>query len=187
MSCAAGEVLTGTCSTESNKVCTPCTGANAKPENAEYNTPGQCDFACHAFYGPADTCATRDETSTCLWKTSSTYNFAAAQAKCQETPGASLASVHTQAENEIIKNLGLGYLGAIESTTTNGVWTWNDGTAWDYTAPMNDGLNSGSETRIIMNSDNLWHDAGANIYPAICRLESEDAGYCAGLGGTMVN
>jgi hypothetical protein len=80
----------------------------------------------------------------------------------------------------------VGYLGAIE-TSTNGMYDWSDGTPWDYTAPMNDGLSS-SETRIIMNSDFKWHDSGTGgtVVPAICRLEAPAPGACSALGGTVV-
>ena len=42
--CAAGEVVSGVCSTESNPMCVACDPG--RPANAFYTTPGSCDWLC---------------------------------------------------------------------------------------------------------------------------------------------
>jgi len=103
--------------------------------------------------------ATKDKTSsnkatfhpdapTCFFMEVGTYQYATARSKCQESDGADIASIHSAAENTLVRKLHLktsksgkynhwwrrnlyaAYLGAEE--TSRGVWKWSDGSAWDY-------------------------------------------------------
>ena len=89
-----------------------------------------------------------------------------------KSQGMAIASVHSQAENDMIRPLlkTVSYLGAVE-TKINAKWAWTDGTPWDYTNPSNDGLKS-SETRLAYNPGTpQWHDwgTGSDKLGVICR------------------
>jgi len=105
-----------------------------------------------------------------------TGNYAQGVAHCLTVKGGGyrIASVHSDEENALMYKLvyDIGqpcYIGA-EETSINGVYTWNDGTPWDYTPALNDGLSSG-ETRIAAAADGKWHDWGTGevVWSVICR------------------
>ena len=83
--------------------------------------------------------------------------------------GMTMASIHSHQENIAAKaailaakgkwgqHKNLAYLGA-EETSTNAVYTWNDGSAWDYLPTKHDGFKSIHETKIALWVGNGWHD-----------------------------
>ena len=88
-------------------------------------------------------------------------NYADSVTHCK-AQGMTIASIHSLAENDAVKKLlrRTSYLGATE-TTTNGEWTWADGSPWDFTNPSNDGLKSSGETRIAFTTGRpQWQDWG---------------------------
>jgi hypothetical protein len=82
---------------------------------------------------------------TCFFMEVGMYQYAAARSKCQETNGADIASIHSAAENTLVRTLHVdtsksgrystywgrklfaAYLGAEETSTD--VWKWSDGSA----------------------------------------------------------
>jgi len=101
-----------------------------------------------------------------------TYDSCVAHCLTVDGGGYRIASVHSDAENDLLYKLvtEATYIGA-EETSVNGVWAWNDATPWDYTPSMNDGLNNVFETRIAAYTDGKWHDwgTGESSIPVICR------------------
>ena len=85
-----------------------------------------------------------------------------ARCRCCNSQGMSIASIHNQEEDDVVRSLvnTNSYLGAMESTK-NGVWEWADGTPWDYTDPSNDGLANIRESRLAFSPGTpRWHDWG---------------------------
>ena len=93
---------------------------------------------------------------------SSTRDYAASVKYCASI-GMTIASIHSQAENNAIKSMlrTTSYVGATEignGGTSAKHWKWDDGTPWDYINPSNDGLRT-SENRIAFSTGNpQWHD-----------------------------
>jgi len=83
--------------------------------------------------------------------------------------GMKMASIHSHRENNAAKAAilaaegtwahfkYLAYLGA-EETSTEAVYTWNDGSAWDYTPTHHDGLHGVSESKIALWVGRGWND-----------------------------
>ena len=77
-------------------------------------------------------------------------------------------TIHNKETNEFIKNRIDGkrsWLGAIEDPSRSGVWTWWDGSPWDYSnwenGQPNDWVGHGfdHQDRIIMwSGSGLWND-----------------------------
>jgi hypothetical protein len=79
---------------------------------------------------------------------------------CAQQPGRKLASIHSDAENLVVMNTinVVAYIGAIE-TSTNGVYSWSDGTPFDYTTSWgDDGLDNTNESRIAAKATGMWSD-----------------------------
>ena len=79
---------------------------------------------------------------------------------CESKPGYTVASIHSQAENDqvitaIASEVQNGawsgpaaYLGASE--IQNGQWVWEDGSPSNWMNPLNDGMNSPTESRLAV-------------------------------------
>jgi hypothetical protein len=98
-------------------------------------------------------------------------NYADSVAWCQ-SQGMQIASIHSQEENDLVFSMltTTSYLGANEDE--NGVWSWDDGSEWDYLNPENDGLNSDTESNLAFaDYDGLWHDwnNGESELGVVCR------------------
>ena len=82
----------------------------------------------------------------------------------------SIVSVHSQEQCDyILADLDCyAYLGA-ESDGT-GVWSWHDGTAWDFVNPENDGIVGIGETRMVFQTNGQWHDwaNGEAMHGVVC-------------------
>jgi len=79
---------------------------------------------------------------------------------CAQQPGRMLASIHSDAENLVVMNTinVVAYIGAIE-TSTNGEYSWSDGTPFDYrTSWGDDGLDNTNESRICAKQTGMWSD-----------------------------
>merc|ERR1712070_458047 len=157
-----------------------CKGAGS-PETSRTNTPTSYPTA-----------APTKPNYTCFYRTTAHSDYAGSRANCQKTAGADIASIHSPYENSVVQTLTFhrhSFIGAIESKNNgNGnmdEFVWSDGSAWDYTAPYNDGLMSG-ETRIVIHRG-MWHDwgTGGGNMPAVCRINT-NVDRCADLGGMSI-
>ena len=92
-------------------------------------------------------------------------------------PGASLASVHSVEENAFLHDLADsihpswydGYLLGGSDAQTEGVWTWSDGSDWDFEA-WGEHDPEGGRKRNCMYVTNIyryihWSDAGCEDFP----------------------
>ena len=86
-----------------------------------------------------------------------------------------IASVHSQAENDAIVKLVMAgsspaYLGATD-TAKNGAWSWEDASIWDYQSSKNSGLRNVKETHLVMYHSGMWHDwgKGEDKLGVVCR------------------
>jgi len=109
-------------------------------------------------------------------------NYADSVAFC-EAQGMTIASIHSQEENDAVFALltTTSYLGANEDS--NGVWSWDDGTEWDYVNPQNDGLSSNAESNLAFaDYDGNWHDwnNGESELGVVCRASGGGSGGCGG-------
>merc|ERR1719231_533950 len=153
-----------------------CKGAGS-PETSRTNTPTHYPTA-----------APTKPNYTCFYRTTAHSDYAGSRANCKKTAGADIASIHSAYENSVVQTLTFhrhSFIGTIESKN-NGhgnmdEFVWSDGSAWDYTAPYNDGLKSG-ETRIVIHRG-MWHDwgTGNGNMPAVCRINT-NVDRCADLG-----
>jgi hypothetical protein len=105
----------------------------------------------------------------CFFKDDGRRNYADSEKFCQ-SKGATIASIHSQAENDAVRPLAkrTAYLGAKRNAQNK--WEWVDGTKWDYTAPQA-GLTNTREKVIVFHSDGRWHDygTGTHRFGVICR------------------
>ena len=106
-----------------------------------------------------------------------TRNFSESVRHCV-AHGMTIASVHSQAENDAIVKLVMAqkspaYLGATD-TAKNGVWTWEDASLWDYQSSKNSGLGSAKETHLVMYHSGVWHDwgKGEDKLGVVCRKDN---------------
>ena len=100
----------------------------------------------------------------------SSRTYAESVAFCEEQ-GMTIASIHSQEENDMVFAMltTASYLGATE--VSNGVWSWDDGSEFSYVNPNNDGLSSDSESHLAFATDGLWHDwgTGDSEIGVVCR------------------
>ena len=94
-----------------------------------------------------------------------------------KSQGGNIASIHNDAENNVVMDLAKqnAFLGA--ESDGKGKWKWNDGTPWWQPASdKHDGLEGISETRIVMKStDKKWHDWGKGYdkMAVVCSKDQE--------------
>ena len=111
-----------------------------------------------------------------VFKVDSTQRNYANSVKYCASQGMVIASIHSQTENDnvgkLLRNRGIrvSYIGATD-TATNGIWTWADGTPWDYTSPKNDGMDSQGEDHLAITSEGKWDDwgTGGSLLGVVCR------------------
>ena len=94
-----------------------------------------------------------------------------------KSQGGNIASIHNDAENDIVINLAkeVAFLGA--QSDGKGNWKWDDRTAWWQPASdKHDGLEGVDETKIaISNVDKKWHDWGKGFdkLGVVCSKDAE--------------
>ena len=107
-----------------------------------------------------------------VFKVDSTQRNYADSAKYCASQGMVIASIHSQAENNNVSKLltGASYIGAAE-TAKNGIWTWADGSPWDYTSSKNDGMNNPEEDHLVIGPGGEWDDwgTGGSLHGVVCR------------------
>jgi len=112
------------------------------------------------------------DNSTCFWYSSKRRRYARAAAVCRNR-GMSLASVHSQEENDFIYHMATEYawIGLADEDGTN-AFEWVDGTALGY---VNWGRgqpnNGGDEACVRLTRDSgRWYDAGCTeLSGVVCR------------------
>ena len=84
-----------------------------------------------------------------------------------------IASLHSEEENMVATAVvgKTAWIGA--ESDGNGVWSWHDGTPWWQPAVTADIDGMMDEVRIVINSDQLWHDwnlgiPGRGIHGVLC-------------------
>ena len=90
----------------------------------------------------------------------------------------SIASIHNQEDNDTILGMiqaqcGTGWVGAYIGAESDGAgnWSWNDGSAWDFVSPSNDGIRGVNETKIAFMGNSEWHDwaTGQATHGVVCQ------------------
>ena len=94
------------------------------------------------------------------------------QVKYCKSQGGNVASIHSDAENDVAFKLvkAVTFIGA--ESDGKGNWKWNDGSKWWQPASSkHDGLRGTGETKIALyHGDKKWHDwgKGADKLSVVC-------------------